>query len=362
MVIGVHGVCRALQDNKEMRMNKNMFSLLCVAFVVSGSQAAPRKSVCHQSIRYISSGHARIAVIGVGAVGATTAHSIMMRNIASEIILVDVCQERCLGEVLDLSDAIPACSTSRVTLGTVKDAGLADIIVITAGARRKQGQTRLDLIKVNQKIVASIINQMVPINPKAVLIVVSNPVDIMTFWTQKLANLPLQQVFGSGTYLDTQRLRGYISEKLGISQQSIGAYILGEHGESQFAVWSSAQIAGVPLKNFEGITAEELDRLAQVAKQKGEDIITLKEATFYGVAACVADICESIIFNQKRVFPVSTYNEEFGVCLSMPTVIGENGIEQVLSVSLDEQEKAKLASSAKRLNDVLAECISAPAS
>ena len=336
-----------------------MTGLLSAALVVVGLVAAPRPARYHNDTRYISSGHSRVAVIGVGSVGATTAFCIMMRNIASEIMLVDLCKERCLGEVIDMSDAIPLCSTARVTLGTLKEAGMADIIIITAGARRKPGQSRLDLIKINQKIVADIINQMVPLNPKAILIVVSNPVDIMTLYAQKLANLPLQQIFGSGTYLDTQRLRGYISEKLGISQQSIEAYILGEHGDSQFAVWSSAQIAGVPLKNFEGMTAEELDLLAQAAKQKGQDIITLKDATFYGIASCLADICESIIFNQKRVFPVSIYSEELGVCLSMPAVIGENGIEQILAVPLNEQEKAKLANSAKKLNDVLAECMSA---
>ena len=341
-------------------MNKNMVIFLVLSFVLIGLSAAPRKALYHEATRYISSGHSRVAIVGVGAVGATTAFSIMSRNIASEIILVDVCQEKCLGEVLDMSDAIPASSTARVTQGTLKDAGLADIIVITAGARRKQGQSRLDLIKVNQKIVSNIINQMLPINPKAVLIVVSNPVDIMTYWALKLANLPLQQVFGSGTYLDTERLRGYISDKLGISQHSIDAYILGEHGDSQFVVWSSAQIAGVPLKNFNGMTATELDKLAQAAKQKGQDIITLKDATFYGIASCVTDICESIIFNQKRVFPISSYSEDLGVCLSIPAVIGENGIEQILSVPLNEEEQAKLADSAKRLNDMIAQCISAP--
>lgn len=340
-------------------MNRFIVCLLCVSILFFGLQGAPRKALCHQSTRYISAGHARIAVIGVGSVGATTAYCIMLRNIASEIILVDVCQERCMGEVFDMSDAIPACSTARITQGTLKDAGLADIIVITAGARRKPGQTRLELIRVNQKIVTNVINQITPINPRATIIMVSNPVDIMTMCAQRLSNLPFSQVFGSGTYLDTQRLRGFISDKIGISQQSIDAYILGEHGDSQFAVWSSAQIAGVPLKSFGCMTEAELEQLAHAARQKGEDIITLKEATFYGIAACVADICESILFNQKRVFPVSTYREEFGVCLSMPAVIGENGIDQVLAVPLNEKEKAKLDASAKRLNDVLSECFSA---
>ncbi len=341
-------------------MNKFMLALASMSLIVFVEHAVSRKASCHESCRYINSGHARIAVIGVGAVGATTAFCIMMRNITSELILVDVSQERTMGQVYDLSDAIPACSTSRVTVGTFKDASLADIIIITAGAGRKPGQSRLELININQKIIADIINQMVPINPKAVIIMISNPVDIMTLCAQKLANLPLNQVFGSGTYLDTQRLRGLISEKLGISQHSIDAYILGEHGDSQFAVWSSAQIAGTPLKDFCGMCPEELDRLAYAAKQKGLDIITLKTATCYGIASCVADLCESILFNQKRVFPISCFHEELGVCLSMPAVIGENGIEQVLSVPLDEKEKAKLENSAKQLRDVLAECLSSP--
>ena len=190
------------------------------------------------------------------------------------------------------------------------------------------------------------------------MIVVSNPVDIMTLCVQRLAGLPLNQIFGSGTYLDTMRLRCFIADKLAISPQSINAYILGEHGDSHFVVWSSAQVAGVPLRNFAGMTTEELERLAQSAKQKGQDIIKLKEATFYGIAACVADMCESIIFNQKRIFPVSVYLEKFGVCLSVPSVIGENGIEQILSVSLNEQENARLLNSAKKLSDAISDLIS----
>lgn len=336
----------------------------CLAIVVVWTvvlYGAPRKAVTYEKMRYISSGHARIAVIGIGAVGATTAYSIMMRDIASEIILVDVCQEKCMGEVFDMSDAIPASATSHITLGTLKDAGRADIIVITAGMRRKPGQTRLDLMRTNQKIVMGLIENMLPVNPRAIMLVVTNPVDIMTLCAQKVAGLPLNQVFGSGTYLDTQRLRGFIADKLSLSPQSVNAYILGEHGDSQFAVWSSAQVAGVPLRCFDGMTPDELDKLASAAKQKGQDIITLKDATFYGIASCVTDICESIIFNQKRVFPVSTYQERFGVCLSLPVVIGENGVERVLGVPLDENEGKKLLSSAERLNNALAETLSSPA-
>jgi L-lactate dehydrogenase len=348
----------AQTEEKGAVMAKKIGYVASFLFLSLISAAAPRKRVTYEPTRYINSGHASIAVIGVGAVGATTAYSILMRDIASEIILVDVCPEKCMGEVFDMSDAIPASSTARITLGSIQEAGHADIIIITAGVRRKPGQSRLELIRINQKIVASIVENLMPINPRAVVIVVSNPVDIMTLYVQRLACLPLNQIFGSGTYLDTMRLRCFIADKFGISPQSIDAYILGEHGDSQFVVWSSAQIAGVPLKNFAGMTIEELDRLAQLAKQKGQDIITLKDATFYGIAACVADMCESIIFNQKRVFPVSAYHEKFGVCFSLPSVIGENGIEQILSVPLNEQETVRLLNSAKKLSEAIKDSIS----
>jgi L-lactate dehydrogenase len=339
-------------------MEKRISFIVSFIFLSLISTAAPRKMVTCEPTRYTSSGHSRIAVIGVGAVGATIAYSILMRDIASEIILVDICSERCMGEVFDMSDAIPASSTAHITLGSIQEAGRADIIIIAAGARRKPGQSRLDLIRINKKIVTSIVENLIPINPRAVVVVVSNPVDIMTLCVQRLAGLPLNQIFGSGTYLDTMRLRCFIADKLAISPQSINAYILGEHGDSQFVVWSSAQIAGIPLKNFAGMAIDELEALAQSAKQKGQDIITLKDATSYGVAACVADICESIIFNQKRVFPVSVYHEKFGVCFSLPVVIGENGIEQILPVSLNEQENAKLLSSAKKLSEAITDSIS----
>lgn len=306
--------------------------------------------------RYISKGHARIAIVGAGCVGSTTAYAILLKNIASEILLVDVNEQRCCGEVLDLSDAIPTSSTARIIQSNLKEAAMADIIIITAGARRKPGQSRLDLIKINKDIVTYIINQMVPINPKAVIIMVSNPVDLMTYWAQRLAQLPTSQVFGSGTYLDTLRLRGMLSERFGIAQQSIQAYILGEHGDSQFAVWSSANIAGIPVKDFPLFNREQMDAIALSAKQKGQEIISLKDATFYGIAVCVAQMCESIIFNQKRVIPVSCYIEEYDIYLGMPAVIGENGIEQILSVPLDSIEQEKLACSIQTIKKTIKEC------
>ncbi len=322
--------------------------------------AAPRKQLYehHEVTRYVSSGHARVAIVGAGAVGATTAYAIMLANIAAEIILVDARDARSQGEVLDLSDALPLSSTAYIRKGSFRDAARADIIVITAGARRRPGQSRLDLITTNQKVMADVFDAMGPLSPTSVVIVVSNPVDIMTYCAQKLTNLPPCQVFGSGTYLDTQRLRVILSGALHIAEQSIQAYILGEHGDSQFAVFSSAQCAGVPLACFDGMTRDVLDGYAQAAKQKGCDIIALKEATFYGISACITDLCRSILFDQKRVLPVSCYVEDLGVCLSMPAIIGENGIERILSVPLDEQEREKLEQSAYVLRQTLDQCAS----
>jgi len=342
-------------------MKKSFTSIILLFLCVTlFSIAAPRKISLNHLTRYIRTGHARVAILGAGAVGATTAFCIMMRNLASEILLVDINTERCRGNVLDMSDALIGCSTSHIKQASFQEAAHADIIVITAGVRRTVGQTRIDLIRSNQKVIADIIAQMSPINPKAVVVVVSNPVDLMTLWVQKMANIPINQIFGSGTYLDTQRLRGLIADRLGVSEQSVAAYILGEHGESQCPVWSSVHVGGIPLKQF-GISDNDLEELAAVARQKGQEIIALKDATCYGIASCVADMCESILFNQKRVFPVSVYSYDYGICLSLPSVIGENGVEQILPVSLSDQEQLCLSGSAKKLQEVATVMLSAPA-
>jgi len=307
-------------------------------------------------MRYISKGHATIAIIGAGNVGATIAYALMLKNIGAEIIMVDIDQDRCYGEVLDLSDAIPFCYTAKVRQGQLVDAAQADIIIITAGARRKPGQSRLDLIKINKHIVSSIVTGMCPINPHAVIIVVSNPVDLMTYIAQEHADLPKTQVFGSGTWLDTQRLCGIIAHKIGLSEKSIQAYIIGEHGDSQCAAWSSARIAGIPIIMFDQLSLEELEAIAEETKGRGAEIIKNKDATYYGIGACVANICESIVFNQKRIIPVSSYMPDLNVCFSMPVVVGERGVEQVLPLPLSDAEHAQVIQSAEIMRRMLAEC------
>ncbi len=293
--------------------------------------------------------HTKIAIIGAGSVGSTTAYALLLKNVAAEIMLIDIDEIRCKGETLDLSDALPFCKPSKITKKTFKDAAQADIIIITAGARQKQGQSRIDLLQTNKKIIQTICNNLQPLSKHAIVIIITNPVDLMTYHAQQCLSLPKKQIFGSGTMLDTQRLRSLLSEKLSIAEQSIDAYILGEHGDTQFAVLSSAQVDGMKLLDFPEITSEILFKLENEAKNRAQEIIDYKGATYFGIAACVATICEAIVYDQKLVTPLSCFQEQFGVCLSMPVVIGAHGIEKQLEIALNPQEQEKLAHSAQSL-------------
>jgi len=316
--------------------------------------AVGQKAFNHPEISQMK--HSTIAVIGAGNVGSTTAYALLLSNVTGEVILVDIDEERCKGEVLDLSDALPFCEASKVRTGTTKDAAQADIIVITAGTPQVPGQARTELVEKNAQIVSTIINQMKPINPHAIMIIVSNPVDVMTLCAQKFSGLPKDQVFGSGTLLDTQRLRGSVAKLIGFAEQSIHAYIIGEHGDTQLPVWSSAYAGGMPLTRFPQLTSEKLDEIAKWTRKKAYEIIECKHATFYGIATCVAAICETIIFDQKRILPLSTYVEAYDVAFSMPVVLGEHGIEQQLSIPLSSNEKEKLEKSAEHLREIRALC------
>jgi len=284
----------------------------------------------------------KIAIIGAGDVGTTTAYALILQNISAEIILADINEIRCRGEVLDLSDALTLCGQSQVRSGTTQDIRQADIIIIAAGIRQKPEQTRIELFDANKKVVTDIIQQIKPLSPHAIIIIVTNPLDPLTLLAQKISGLPRNQVFGTGTFLDSQRLRELIAQKININEKSIHAYVLGEHGDTQFPAWSSARIAGKPLHHFMQCTAKDLDDLAQAAKNKAYEIISCKGATFFGIATCVSAICRTILLDEKRVTPLSCYIEKFDVCLSMPVVLGARGIEQILDIPLNEQEQQQL--------------------
>lgn len=296
-----------------------------------------------------------VAIIGVGAVGSTAAYTLLLRGFAAKIILVDVNKERCRGEIEDLQDARPFGSGAiDIVQGTLEDAARADIIVIAAGIAQKPGQSRLELLETNKKVILSLLQGLQPINPNAIIIMVTNPVDVLTLLAQNTGILPRNQIFGSGTLLDSQRLRGAIGEKLNIAQQSIHIYSLGEHGDSQFVAWSWATVGGVPLSNFKAISVTELDTLALNARKKAYDIIACKGSTSFGIAACVSAYCQNILYDQKRVTPVSCYVPEYGVCMSMPAVIGARGVESILPLTFTDTEKKQLAASAATLKKLVA--------
>jgi L-lactate dehydrogenase len=295
----------------------------------------------------------KIAIIGAGAVGSTTAYAILVKNITAEIVLIDIDQVRCSGEVLDLSDALSFQSASSIRIGSVDDTKDADIIVIAAGIGQKPDQSRTELVTKNREIITSVMKAITPLSRDTIVIMVTNPVDIMTLLAQSLANIPRNQIIGSGTMLDSQRVSGILAEKLSVSQRSINAYILGEHGDTQFPAWSCAYVGGVPLLEYPGINKNDLDAMAQGVKNKAYEIIKCKGATFFGIAACVAALCECILFNQHLIVPVSTYIEEFKVCLSMPVVLARRGIERRIDIQLNDEEKKLLNQSANSLNELI---------
>lgn len=289
--------------------------------------------------------HTKIAIIGVGSVGATIAYALMLRNTISELILVDINTKRCAGEVKDLSDVLGLSALVRLSQGSYEDAKKADIIIVAAGRPQKPGEARTELIDTNKQIFGTILNGLKGVNPAAVLIVVANPLDLLTHYAHKHFELPPSQVFGTGTFLDSQRLRHHISCAIGIAEESIDAFVLGEHGDSQLIAWSCASVGGIPLDRF-GIDDSIKAKINQTVKNEAYEIIQAKGATYYGIATVVAALSEMIIFDTKQVVPVSWYHEEYQACFSLPVVLGERGVERVLPLYLNDQEKQLLATSA----------------
>ncbi|CAO3592876.1 unnamed protein product [Absidia cylindrospora] len=294
----------------------------------------------------------KVAIVGAGAVGASIAYALMLKDVASEILIVDVVQDIVTGQVLDLSD-VACVSSTKVRAATSKEAGQADIIVVTAGAKQKDGEPRTDLIGRNYKILESVIGGMQPIKPEAIMLLVSNPVDVLTQIAQKLSGLPQKQVFGSGTYLDSTRLRALISDVLNVSANSVHAYVLGEHGDSQFVAWGAASVAGKPMLDFPEIQKLDRKQVQNNIAGKALDIIKLKGATYYGIGACAADLCESIILNKHQVRPLSVFVPRLGCCLSMPAKFGYNGIDEIYEIPLNEDEEQQLQASATSMKSIL---------
>jgi L-lactate dehydrogenase len=301
-------------------------------------------------------GSSKVAVIGAGSVGSTIAYALLMREVCSEILLVDIVPEVVYGQVLDLSDSAFLSSTV-IRGGTYQEAGQCDVIVITAGAKQNPGESRTELIGRNYNILKSVIGSMQPLNKDAILMLVANPVDVLTSIAQKLSGLPKKQVFGSGTFLDSGRLRLILSKVLRVSELAIHAYVLGEHGDSQFIAWEAAHVAGKRLLDIPAIQAMDREQIAKEVAGKAYEIIKLKGATYFGIAACVSSLTQCILLNQRHIRPLSVYNEKLGAVLSMPAVVGSHGIEEIFEIPLAPEEQAKLEQSAKTLKEICAKYI-----
>ena len=304
----------------------------------------------------------KIVIIGSGKVGTTFAYTLLLYGLAGEIVLIDVDKERTEGEVMDLKHAIPLTNPTRIYQGDYSDCQGADIVVITAGTAQRPGETRLDLLKRNIDIFKHIIPQIVQYTCEAILLVATNPVDILSYATQKISALPASRVIGSGTVLDTSRFRWLLGNHFSLDARNIHAFIIGEHGDSEVAVWSSANIAGMPIDAYCRlmgceIPASQREEFSKQVRNAAYEIIQRKGATFYAVAAGLARIVESILRNQNYVLSVSNmvlgYYGIHDIYLSLPAVVGEHGIEHILELPLSRSEAKALCTSADVLKNLL---------
>lgn len=304
----------------------------------------------------------KISIIGAGAIGATTAFALLQKGVAREIVINDINQEKALGEVLDLMHGSALASPCNVTLGALEDTKDSDIIIITAGVAQKPGETRLDLVDKNYKIFKSFVPTLAKLSPNAILLVVSNPVDILAYMTYKLSGFPKERVIGSGTVLDTTRLRSLLGKYFGVDGRIVQGYVLGEHGDSEFVPWSSLTIGNIPIEKFSSQLSIEWDKatekvIADDVKNAAYEVINRKGATAFSVAAVLTRIVEAFLKDEKTILSVSTLlNDYYGVnetYLSVPTIVGKNGVEKVLKIEFSEEEKEKFVSSANLMKEYI---------
>ena len=301
----------------------------------------------------------KIILVGDGAVGSTYAFSLVQQGIAQELGIVDIIKERTQGDAIDLADATPWIAPKTIYSAEYSDAKDADLVVISAGAPQKPGETRLDLVNKNLKILSSIVEPIVESGFNGIFLVAANPVDVLTYAVQKLSGFPRNKVVGSGTSLDSARLRVALGKLFDVSPVDVQANMMAEHGDSEFAAYSSANIGGVPvleLAKEKGISMDELLKIEDDVRKKAYQIIDLKGATFYGVATALTRISRAILHDENAVLPIGApLNGEYGlkdIYIGTPAVVNANGVAQVLEVPLDNREKKAMTDSAKTLEEV----------
>jgi len=308
----------------------------------------------------------KVTVIGAGNVGSTIAYTLSLGTIASQIVLIDINKDKAEGEVMDIVQGTSFREPITVIAGEYEDARDSDIVIITSGMGRKPGQSRIDLAQTNVNIMKDIASKIAPVAPNALYVIVSNPVDVMTYVFTKISGIPEQQIIGSGTILDTARLRYCLSDSYKVAQKNIHAYVYGEHGDTSFIPWSLADVSGCSLAEYEdlmikkGVIDAPLDpeETLKYVQKSGGDIIAKKGATFYGVSASVNKILSALVAAYDSVATVSSMmHGEYGiddVCISTMTIIGPNGVKGKVPVELTFDEQQKLRASADALKKVIA--------
>ena len=303
----------------------------------------------------------KIAIVGAGSVGTTFAYSLLIRGLFSQIVLIDADAERAKGEAMDLNHGLPFAEPVTIWAGDYSDCENADIVVIAVGGARKSGQSRLELAMNNFEIMKQVVAKITEYNKKCILLIVTNPLDAMTYAALKLSDFPATKVIGSGTVLDTARLRYSLGEYLKVDARNVHAYIIGEHGDSEVPVWSLASVAGIRLKDYCPLCkvpydTDAFDELFLKVKNAGNEIIKRKGRTNYGVGLSLTKIAESIIRNENSILTVSCYLENYqgvtDVCLSVPVVVNRDGIREIITLPLDEKEIEAFRKSADIIKEI----------
>jgi L-lactate dehydrogenase len=304
----------------------------------------------------------RVAVVGTGAVGSTFAFGLLLSGLAAEIVLADANERKAEGEAMDLQHAVPFARTARVWSGPIADCRGAAVTVIAAGAAQRPGETRMELVQKNAAIFRELVPQVAEANPDGIILVATNPVDILSYLTYRISGLPSARVIGSGTILDTARFRSLLADHYGVDPRSVHAHIAGEHGDSEVPVWSSANIAGMPLADFAASNGIPDDpdthqEIFEATRDAAYEIIARKGATYYAVAAGLVRIVQAVLRDQHTVLSVSSLVEDYygidDVYLSVPSVVGRRGIERTLRLGLSAEEASGIRRSAAVLRETI---------
>ncbi len=304
----------------------------------------------------------KCAIIGCGNVGATTAYSLALSRLFSEILLIDINKQKAEGEAADINHSLPFISPMDIYAGDYPDLHDANIVIITAGAAQEVGESRIDLVGRNTQIFRNIVENVIKYNTECILLVVTNPVDILTYATLKISGFPASRVIGSGTVLDTARLKYLLGSHLDVDPRNVHSFIIGEHGDSELAVWSSANISGIDLNKFCGecersCSFTDIKAIFDDVRNSAYKIIESKGATYYAIAESVRRIVSAIMRDEGTILTVSSYINGLyslsDICLGVPCIVGRNGVKKVLEIPLDKEEKRLLHESADKLKAII---------